>query len=101
SRARLVFDPTVVSVDTAAAAIRGAGYEVPADVLEVGEHDGAGVGAARLAAISRAEAAEQRTLRRDATLAIALTVPLLAIAMAHGLIEGIGSVVAQLALGSI
>src|SRR5262245_12713831 len=80
SRARIVFDPAVADARGAAAAIREAGYEVPDDVLDARAPDGK----ARLESIARAEAAETRTLRRDATLAIALTIPLLAIAMSHG-----------------
>ena len=99
SRARLVIDPAIATIGGAAAAIREAGYEVPADVVEM--HGREGAGAARLAAITRAETNEQRTLQRDATLAIVLTVPLLAIAMAHGILEGAASVVVQLVLGTI
>ena len=105
SRARVELDPTVASVSGAAAAIRDAGYEVPADVVDAiarGAGDATpGLGAARLAAIADAERAEVRTLERDATLAIGLTVPLLAIAMAHGVFEGTGSVLIQLVLGTI
>ncbi len=96
SRARLVIDPEVATASRAAAAIRDAGYEVPEDVLDAGS-----TGQSRLAAIERAEHAEVRTLRRDATLAIALTIPLLAIAMTHGVFEGTAAVIAQLVLGSV
>src|SRR6185369_12240497 len=96
SRARLVIDPQIVDAMRAAAAIRAAGYEVPEDVL-----DGSASGESRLAAIEHAEHEEVRTLNRDATLAIALTVPLLVIAMAHGWFAGTASVVTQLVLGSI
>jgi Cu+-exporting ATPase len=105
SRARVELDPAVATIGGAAAAIREAGYEVPADVVEaIGRGAGAGTpgaGAARLAAIANAERAEVRTLKRDATLAIGLTVPLLAIAMAHGVFDGTASVIVQLVLGSI
>ncbi|HEY5947015.1 MAG TPA: heavy metal translocating P-type ATPase [Kofleriaceae bacterium] len=96
SRARIVIDPNVASPTRAAAAIRDAGYEVPDDVLS-----GATTGESRLAAIEHAEQAEVSTLRRDATIAIALTIPLLAIAMTHGLFAGTASVITQLVLGSI
>src|SRR4051812_48784806 len=76
SRARIVVDAPE-RLAAAAHAIREAGYEVPADVLDEAP------GAARLAAIDRAEHEEVHGLRRDAAIAIALTVPLLAIAMAH------------------
>ena len=102
SRARIELDPDVASVERAAAAIRDAGYEVPADVIDALAHGApAAAGAQRLAAIEHAAEREVRGLRRDAILAIALTVPLLAIAMAHGLVAGTASVIAQLALGTI
>src|SRR5688572_8736827 len=96
SRVRITIDPAVATAIGAAAAIREAGYEVPDDAL-----DTTTTGESRLAAITRAEHDEVRTLRRDATLAIALTVPLLALAMTHGLAESTASVIAQLVLGSI
>jgi Cu+-exporting ATPase len=95
SRACIVIDPHVTSASRAAAAIRDAGYEVPDDVLE------AASGESRLAAIERAEQDEVRTLRRDATLAVSLAIPLLALAMTHGLVIGTASVFAQLVLGTI
>lgn len=76
--------------------IRRAGYEVPADEL-----DAPGSGGVRLKAIEAAEREDARSLRRDATIAIVLTVPLLVIAMAHGVIEGTGNVVTQLVLGTL
>ena len=99
SRARIVIDreaPGVATAGRAAAAIRDAGYEVPEDALDVSAS-----GTSRLAALERAEHDEVRTLRRDAVVAIALTIPLLAIAMAHGLVEGTAAVIVQLVLGSI
>jgi P-type Cu+ transporter len=94
SRARIVVDAPE-RLQAAADAIREAGYEVPADVLDVPP------GAARLAAIDRAEHEEVHGLRRDAAIAIALTVPLLAIAMTHGLVPALPNVIAQLVLGTI
>ncbi len=96
SRARLVFDADAVSIRRAAEAIRKAGYDVPADALEESPR-----AEARLAAIARAHRDETAGLKRDAILAIAATVPLLAIAMAHGAITGTGAVIAQLALGTL
>ena len=78
------------------AAIRDAGYEVPADVL-----DAPSSGGARLAALEDAVERDTAGLRRDAVVAIVLTVPLLVIAMAHGLLEGTANVIAQLVLGTI
>jgi len=76
--------------------IRTAGYEVPADVL-----DAPATGGSRLQAIEDAGREDARALRRDATIAVLLTVPLLVIAMAHGVFEGTGAVVAQLVLGTL
>lgn len=84
-------DPTGI-----VAAIRDAGYEVPADAL-----DGAPTGAARLASIDEATRKDSAGLRRDATIAIVFTVPLLAIAMAHGALEGMAWMYVQLVLGTI
>ena len=96
SRARIVWKPDAVpQVEAAAAAIRDAGYEVPADVI-----DSARTGHARVVAIARAEEHEVGGLRRDAIVAIALTVPLIAIAMT-GVLDATTSVIAQLALGTV
>jgi P-type Cu+ transporter len=95
SRARIVVDDPG-KLDAAAAAIRRAGYEVPADALDV-----TATGASRLAAIEHAETEEVHGLRRDAGIAIALTVPLIAVAMAHGLVPALPSVIVQLVLGTI
>jgi Cu+-exporting ATPase len=96
SRARLELDPLRATAVGVAAAIRKAGYDVPADAL-----DPRATGRDKLAAIERAHADEAAGLRRDATIAIAATVPLLVIAMAHGVLEGTASVIAQLALGTL
>ncbi len=99
SRARLVFDPALelaaATPARAVAAIRAAGYEVPADVLD--PHT---TGGARLAAIAAATREDTAGLRRDAILALVLTGPLLVIAMAHGVIEGTASVIVQVLLGT-
>lgn len=92
SRARLELDPS--ATERAVAAIREAGYEVPADVL-----DATSTGASRLAAIEEAAREDTQRLRRDAILAVVVTVPLLAIAMSHAL-GGTAIVIAQLVLGS-
>jgi Cu+-exporting ATPase len=91
SRARITGN---IDAHAAAAAIRDAGYEVPDDVLDTTRG-----GQARLEAISRAEAAEARTLKRDAITAIAVTVPLLALAMSH-VDVGAAGVIAQLVMGT-
>jgi Cu+-exporting ATPase len=96
SRARIVLDPERATTRGVADAIRDAGYEVPADLI-----DAQTGGAARLAAIQRAEHDEVRALRRDAVIAFVLTVPLLVIAMAHGLVPELPSIIVQLALGTV
>jgi Cu+-exporting ATPase len=95
SRARIVLDAGATP-RSAADAIRKAGYEVPADALDVTRP-----AEAKLAAIERAHRDETAGLARDATIAIVATVPLLVIAMAHGVFEGAASVIAQLALGTL
>jgi len=95
SRARIVTsDDSRAGLEAAAAAIRSAGYEVPADVL-----DAARSGGATLAAIARAEREEVGGLRRDTIAAIALTVPLVVLAMTD-IVTGTPGVIAQLVLGS-
>jgi P-type Cu+ transporter len=96
SRARIVLESDVATPAAAAAAIRASGYDVPEDALMV-----RGTGARKLAAIERAHAEETAGLRRDLIIALVATVPLLAIAMAHGALAALPSVIAQLALGTI
>ncbi len=93
SRARVSLDPA--ALEPAVSAIRDAGYEVPADVL-----DAAATGASKLAAIEDAAREDTQRLRRDAILALVLTLPLLAIAMSHAL-TGVPIVITQLVLGSL
>jgi len=100
SRARIELDPAVATAAGAIAAIREAGYEVPADVL-----DETRSGGARLAALEEATREDTASLRRDATLALALAIPLLAVAMGHGALERVigapTSVILQLVLGTL
>src|SRR5580704_7479634 len=103
SRARIELDADVASPAGAAAAIRDAGYEVPSDVIDA-LASGEGAGQARLAALETARRRDVRGLVRDATIALALTVPLLAIAMVPGTAELIGaraSAIAELVLGTL
>jgi Cu+-exporting ATPase len=95
SRARLALagESIAATGQSAAAAIRAAGYEVPADALDQAP------GERRLAAIGRAHEDERAGLRRDAILAIVATVPLLAIAMTH--VVNTPIVIAQIALGTL
>ncbi|HEY4056204.1 MAG TPA: heavy metal translocating P-type ATPase [Kofleriaceae bacterium] len=101
SRARIEFDAASVSAlvpTTIADAIRKAGYEVPADAL-----DGKRTGRARLDAIADAADDDIAALKRDMIIALALSVPLLVVAMTHGRlpIGALPSTIIQLALGSL
>jgi Cu+-exporting ATPase len=101
SRAHLRYHPEIATPEAVAAAIRAAGYEVPADAFDA---EGGATDAAALAALDRAEHEEVAGLRRDAWLAIGLTVPLLVLAMSHGALpgsDGVVGVVLQLVLGTI
>lgn len=78
-RATVVFEPTLTTVDTLVAAVEKAGYHAsrpattaPADTKQS----------------SNAPPEEQVQLRRDLRLAVMLSVPLLVLAMSHGLIPG-------------
>ncbi|HEX7699131.1 MAG TPA: cation transporter, partial [Kofleriaceae bacterium] len=95
SRAHIVMSDGAVDPIVLAAAIRGAGYEVPEDAL-----DAAKTGGAKLEVITRAEREEVGALRRDAVIAIVLSVPLIAIAMT-GVLPVLASVVSELALGTV
>ena len=113
SRAHLELVPgsgaTAASTATsAAAAIRAAGYEVPADVLDaivaseagLGTSDSRNSAAARERAIAAAERANERGLRRDAILALALAALLMPLAMTS-VVPPTASAIAQLALGTL
>jgi P-type Cu+ transporter len=96
SRAHIELDPARTSPAAAVAAIRDAGYEVPADALDPAR---APDHAARVAAVAEEHAGD--ALRRDAAVAAALTLPLLAIGMSHGaLLAGAAGGYVQAALGT-
>ncbi|HVJ93894.1 MAG TPA: copper-translocating P-type ATPase, partial [Labilithrix sp.] len=78
-RATVTFDATKAPVDALATAIEKAGYEV------VRESDRANATDAPAVALEQAEDREHRDLRRGFVFAAALTVPLLVVAMSHGL----------------
>ncbi len=92
SRAHIIGSAELALV---AAAIRKAGYEVPDDAL-----DTARTGGAKLEVIRRAEREEVHGLRRDAGIAVAVTLPLIAIVML-GFLPRLATVVSELVLGSI
>ncbi len=91
SRARIVFDPQLATIELAAAAIREAGYDVPADVLDAPNEK-------KLAAIERAGKGETRGLRRDATIAVVVALATMALAM---IAPSPAAIYAQLALGTL
>ena len=106
SRARVVLDPDVATLAGAALPgdLRDAGYEVPADALDlIGRQPGGG--ASRLAAIERAapSTTRSRDLRRSADdLAVALTAPpLVALRDGGEARHAPRAVIAQLVLGTI
>jgi len=84
--ATITFDPAISRSDALVSAIERAGYSVPerADTPE----------SAAIAPAERARAAEEsldgerRVIRRDFTIALALSVPLLVLGMSHGRIPG-------------
>jgi len=87
NRATVTFDAAGTTVETIEDAIRAAGYEVPSAGPAI--DDGArSATEERAAAMEKAEAAEQRSIRRDFAVAAALSVPLLVLAMSHGAIPG-------------
>ncbi len=90
-RARVTFDPARTGRDAMAAAVVDAGYEVPAVGGEAASVEGAASGRVD-PGLDLAMADEQATLRRDLTLAAALGLPLLVLAMSHGAIPGSESV---------
>lgn len=86
-RASVRFDPSAAQRAALVAAIENAGYGVietpqPSEVT-------ASSAETRADALAAAEAREQRTIRRDFTIAAILTVPLLVIGMSHGAIPGV------------
>ncbi len=89
------------SLADAVAAIRKAGYEVPADVLDA-PASARGEGARGRA--ERAAVEDAATLRREVVFAAALTAPLLVLAMSHGALPGTGgtgSAIAQAVLATL
>jgi Cu+-exporting ATPase len=100
-KATVRFDVARTTMAQLTAAIEGAGYGVVAPPLpasaEVGEASPAPVTAAPVtaapeesgpSALEQRETAEHASLRRDVTLSVVLTVPLLVLGMSHGAIPG-------------
>jgi P-type Cu+ transporter len=82
-RTSIRFDPSATQESALVAAIEKAGYGVvqTAGVAETKS-------STRADALAAAEELEQRTIRRDFTIAVGLTIPLLVFAMSHGVIPG-------------
>ncbi len=86
-RATLHVEPGTATVDDVAAAIEDAGYEAVRTSVAAPAVAGKAAGTAEApSALEDAEDREQRTIRRDLKVAAALTVPLLFVAMSHGLV---------------
>jgi Cu+-exporting ATPase len=87
-RATVQYDPARTAAAALARAVVDAGYEVANQAaLEAPTTAAARPTAhARAEAIAQAEAQEQRRIRRDFTLAAALSLPALVLAMSHGLV---------------
>src|SRR4051794_33290359 len=79
-RASVRFDPDAVDADALADAVEAAGYRVPVRPGHAAQHDAM----ARAALVAEVEALEARTMRRDFVLAAVLSVPVIALGMAHG-----------------
>src|SRR5690606_7869788 len=87
ARATVTYDPTLTSGDALAETVRDAGYEVPFVTERRGDEaapTGAAPNEARARALQEAERREEHALRRDLAIAMALAVPLVTIAMLHG-----------------
>jgi Cu+-exporting ATPase len=100
SRATVTIDPSVATGPMLVEAVRKAGYEVAGAESFLGDRAPiASRGASRPSAadtaraMEEAEATEDRVIRRSLILAVALTVPLLVLAMSHGAIPGTGGAV--------
>ncbi len=113
SRATLTINPHITTLPMLAAAVTGAGYQVPqaaapppADLTPraaIRRPRDPAAAAADAAALEAAEQAEDKSIRRSLVLSAALTVPLLIVAMSHGAIPGTDGPMGawlQLALGT-
>jgi Cu+-exporting ATPase len=93
-RATVSYDPTRANRELLARAVEGAGYEVPrpkpdeSSARRTETKSRRVSGEARSEALQAAEDRERRSLRGDFGIALALTVPLLVLAMSHGAIPG-------------
>ena len=80
-QARVTYDPQGTTTDRLTDAIVAAGYESPRPARAAAS--------ARADALAEAEAREQRAIRRDFAIALALSLPLIIMAMSHGTIPGL------------
>ena len=94
-RATIAYDPQATSPAALAQVIVAAGYDVP-EIPGPAPARGPETprvradSAQRAAAMERADEEERGALRRDLGIAVALTAPLLVVAMSHGAIPGLG-----------
>jgi len=98
-RATVHYDPTQTAPDTLARAIEDAGYQVP-DAAELGRSERQPARAdthARAQQLAAAETAEQRSIRRDFSLALTLSLPALILAMSHGRVPALAGEPARIA----
>jgi len=86
SRATVTFDPAAASLDAVENAIAKAGYEPVRGAAIDAAPAAEDASAVRARALDDAAAREQRTARRGFVVAAAFTVPLLVVAMSHGLV---------------
>lgn len=87
-RATVRFDPSTTSQSTLTQAVEAAGYRVPQATTATTAPSSRGRTLADEKTASSAEVEEEQQLRRDLRAAVLLTVPLLVLAMSHGLIPG-------------
>jgi P-type Cu+ transporter len=91
-RAAVTFDPAAVGLDGLVQAVRDAGYDVIDVRRDAADGRGPGGGQAEAGRLDdleqRAHAAAFATLRRKFAVAIALTVPIMVVSMAHLHFEG-------------
>jgi P-type Cu+ transporter len=85
NQATVSYEQPTASLEAIRKAIEGAGYEVPAVTKEQGR-DVLAEREQRAQAVELAEQEEQQSLRRNLLLSAGLTIPLLVLAMSHGLI---------------
>jgi len=101
-RAVVTFDPAAVGLDDLVRAVRDVGYDVidtrDGTAPEATSAAGAGQAGSVEDLEQKAHAAESLRLRRQFTLAVALTVPIMVVSMAHLHFEGVNALQLLLAM---